>query len=114
MHSPKRLIFNYKQKLIGEIETIIVDIDHQKNLVNWYISERQIYQRYEQILKNLIEQGLSHKHFNYHKIESRTKSIESFRQKVQKKNLTKPCEITDIVGIRIIGYVYSDIKKLRN
>jgi ppGpp synthetase/RelA/SpoT-type nucleotidyltranferase len=42
-------------------------------------------------------------------LQARTKEFERFRKKLFDKRYNDPEEMVDIVGIRIIGYVKSDI-----
>ncbi len=79
-----------------------------------YKGRYAIYHEFTDKLLNLIIELL-----NEHKIdaqiESRTKSIENFAEKIQRegKDYRNPLEeITDLVGIRIIAYYKEDIDKI--
>lgn len=60
-------------------------------------------------LKNLIESLLQVNNVNFHIVESRTKSIESLIDKIDRKQIDSVAEVTDLSGIRIITYYQDDI-----
>lgn len=84
----------------------------------------QIYQRQKdnynifcKKLKDLITSVLDDSNIVYHIIESRVKSIESFREKLLRegKNYSNPLEeITDFTGVRVILYYQNDVEKVVN
>ena len=81
---------------------------------NIYKGRYATYQKFTDKLQNLIR-DLLQKHNIDAQIESRTKSIESFVEKIQRegKNYHSPLEeITDLVGIRIIAYYKEDVDKI--
>jgi putative GTP pyrophosphokinase len=65
--------------------------------------------------KSLIEDVLRIEKIKYHAIEVRTKSIESFSEKINSKaaNYKNPLEeVTDLCGIRVIAYYDDDVVKI--
>jgi len=54
------------------------------------------------------------KNILYHNIDSRSKTIESFKNKIKGGIGFKPKEMQDLAGIRIICYVKSDVEKISN
>jgi len=80
------------------------------NHIEEYKAKRSIYESFCTRLKSLLEEILSNAGVDFQSIECRTKTIESFSDKIvrEEKNYTNPIEdITDLVGIRVILY-YSD------
>lgn len=64
-------------------------------------------------LETLITKLLVSNKIKYHFIESRTKSVESFGNKVKGKKYANPmADVTDLSGIRIITYYEEDIEKI--
>ncbi|MCK4476216.1 MAG: hypothetical protein KAU16_05765 [Methanophagales archaeon] len=81
---------------------------------NIYKGRYHTYEDFTNKLQNLIS-VLLQEHKVDAQIESRTKSIESFVEKIQRegKNYHSPLEeITDLVGIRIIAYYKEDVDKI--
>ncbi|MDH3313525.1 MAG: hypothetical protein OEM28_10330 [Nitrosopumilus sp.] len=83
-----------------------------KENIIWYEERRPHYEKFEHKINKLITEILDSEKIPYHTIESRTKSLDSFNSKIKQKMISKPTEIEDIVGVRIIGYVESDILKI--
>lgn len=84
-----------------------------EGLIKKYETERFIYEAYEKKCVGIVEELLSEFELQYHVIESRVKTIESFKNKVKDKRtdgeeVTYITDITDIVGLRIITF-YEDI-----
>lgn len=76
---------------------------------------RANFERFRRKLKPLIEELTEASGIDVVTIESRTKTDESFREKVTRegKKYDNPLiEVTDIVGVRIICYFNEDIDKL--
>jgi ppGpp synthetase/RelA/SpoT-type nucleotidyltranferase len=63
-------------------------------------------------IKELIISLLLSYDIKFHIIESRTKSFESLKEKIQRKELKNLNEITDLSGLRIILYYQDDIDKV--
>lgn len=80
--------------------------------MDWYIHSRPRYEALKNKLKNLITEILTAMEINYHSIEARTKSIDSFKSKLAKGVSYDPKEMNDLIGIRIIGYLVSDVEKI--
>ncbi len=71
---------------------------------------------YERLGKNIVEAleaFLSERNIGFLAITSRTKDVESFVEKIDRKKYSNPFEETeDICGIRIICFYQSDIEKI--
>lgn len=80
-----------------------------------YERKRKLFEDYTFKLKNLIKELLEKKGLDFDKIEYRTKTVESFIEKIRRKDkdYTNPLnEITDLVGIRIITYYQEVIDEI--
>lgn len=69
---------------------------------------------YELLSKKVVEiikELLDSEKIDYASIESRAKSIESFKKKLEIGISYNPKEMQDLAGVRIIGYVSSDVNK---
>ncbi len=88
----------------------------KKTPEEWGIAYKKELSRYEKFtnkLKNLIIELLQKHNIEIAQIESRTKSVESFVEKIKRKDYSNPLEeITDLVGIRIITYYKEDVDKI--
>jgi putative GTP pyrophosphokinase len=88
---------------------------------DWYESHREIYdslrERVEEFLDSMLNKEGMEKGSDYVFVGSRLKSKTSFERKLRtiengSLKYSKPEEITDIAGIRIVGYVLADIKPI--
>lgn len=80
----------------------------------WYDSNCSRYDSCGITLKSLIEKILNRKGVLFHSIEYRVKTKDSFLEKCQKEKYKDPVrEITDICGLRIIGYTNHDVKMIQ-
>ncbi len=80
----------------------------------WYNENNYKYNSCGVTLKSLIETILKRKGVLFHSIEYRIKSKESFLEKCKKDKYVDPInEITDVCGIRIIGYTNHDVKLIQ-
>jgi ppGpp synthetase/RelA/SpoT-type nucleotidyltranferase len=86
-------------------------IDEQ--IINEYEQIKESLTRFEKRLESLFPQLLNARNQRVHKIESRVKSIESLRLKIQNKaKYTSIYDITDLIGFRIIAFYPSDINNI--
>ena len=85
------------------------------NLDSSFDECRPLYEALRKQTEALIRNILDVRHLRYHVIESRTKSIDSFREKIGRsgKNYRDPLtDITDLCGCRIIAFYLDDCKKI--
>jgi putative GTP pyrophosphokinase len=87
---------------------------NKSNIVDNYKKEIPKYDDFRKKVEILINELILNNDLKYHKIESRTKGINSLEKKIQKKeakydNLD---DITDLVGIRIITYFEDEVDKI--
>ena len=83
--------------------------------INEYQLIRPLYEDYSERLRILLKSLIDENHIKYHLIESRTKSLESFKEKLLRKEpkYSNPIEeMTDLSGIRIIVYYIDDVEKI--
>ena len=86
---------------------------NKEDIVNKYIEIRPVYKNLSNKLFLLIEEVLELNKVNYHAITYRAKTIESFSEKAKKPKYDDPLnQLTDLAGVRIIGYVESDVNKI--
>jgi len=85
-------------------------------LINNYKEERPTYERFTEKLNILLQELIRDEKIDYHLIESRTKSIDSFQEKIQRKkgNYSRLNDITDLSAIRVIVYYPTDIKRIES
>ncbi len=95
-------------------------IDNKMELLEKEFGEnKNKYEKFEKALKELIERLLKKEGIPA-QISSRTKSVQSFKEKVERKNREAKTydnplsQITDIIGIRIITYYLKDIELIGN
>jgi GTP pyrophosphokinase len=80
--------------------------------VDWYIDNRQIYVEFKDKLEKLIRDILEAERIDYHKLEARAKTALSFQSKLAKGVSYEPKKMNDLIGIRIIGFLLSDVEKI--
>jgi putative GTP pyrophosphokinase len=92
----------------------IVDVSGSRLTANhlWYNQHIDLYREFTKKVEDLIKDLLNEQRINYHTINSRTKEFKSFRQKLAGKQYNNPKEMTDLAGVRVIGYILSDIQNI--
>lgn len=82
----------------------------QQDNINKYISLRPTYKKLAEKVGLIIEELLELNDINFHAVTYRAKTIESFSEKIKKPKYKNPLDqLTDLAGIRIIGYVEDDV-----
>lgn len=82
-----------------------------REAVEWYSENRKIYKQLCGKVHNILAEILEINGVNIHAIFSRTKDIESFREKINDIKYNNPKDqITDLAGLRIICYVETDLR----
>lgn len=85
----------------------------KNNIVIDFKDKEELYDSFRERIVNLLKDLISNSNIIIHQIESRTKSFDSLSKKVQKKDKYENLsEITDIVGIRIITYLESEVDSI--
>lgn len=89
--------------------------DIYKDLEDWYVTEKPLYDSLSKKVGSLIEDILEKNKVEYHSITFRAKDAESLITKAKSKKYKNPKEdIQDFAGIRIITFVKSDVIKVCN
>lgn len=92
-----------------------VDVAHIEKSVAEYTAVRATYEDFSGKLKGLIEALLDQSNIQFQVVEHRTKTVESFREKITRanKNYSDPLrEIKDLAGLRIIAYYSEDVESM--
>ncbi len=81
----------------------------------WYDNNFSIYNSCGETITKLLEKMLITNNIPFHSIEYRIKTKDSFIEKCNKDKYDDPIsQITDICGIRIIGYTNLDVKNIQS
>lgn len=85
--------------------------------VDWgeeFSARRGVYTSLEQKIEALLKDLLEADRIDVIQVETRTKSVQSFVEKIERKRLTgDPFEsVTDLVGVRVITYYQDDIARV--
>ncbi|RYX86970.1 (p)ppGpp synthetase [bacterium] len=90
------------------------DINMKESILDNYKKNKKNYHAYRERIINLLTDLLSTENMVVHQLVGRTKSLESLSKKIDDKNgkYNSVDDITDIVGIRIITYLESDINSI--
>lgn len=85
------------------------------DIIDQYTLQFPVQDTYTNKLHNLIVELIKGQDTHFHIIEKRTKTIESFKSKIERKKdkyLDPLNEITDLTGLRIILYYHDDIDRV--
>ncbi|OEG63279.1 ppGpp synthetase catalytic domain-containing protein (RelA/SpoT-type nucleotidyltranferase) [Halanaerobium congolense] len=81
--------------------------------VKWYQKERSKYINLKAEVEKILKEALNENEIIFHSIESRVKSVNSFREKALREKYDDPVtEITDLTGIRIITLFEKEIHQI--
>jgi ppGpp synthetase/RelA/SpoT-type nucleotidyltranferase len=81
--------------------------------VKWYEKEKHNYLNLKTDIVVILREALKENNIIFHSIESRVKSVNSFRNKAMREKYEKPVkEITDLAGIRIITLFEKEIHQI--
>lgn len=84
-----------------------------KQTKEWYKENEDILHRMSIKIRNTIEEILIAEKIPYSSVTSRKKNLQSLCHKAEKDKYKNPVEeIQDIVGIRIVAYVESDVERI--
>lgn len=83
------------------------------NAVESYENNRYLYKELAKKVKNIIEEVLKSKDINFNTIDCRAKAINSYKEKIKKKDYQNPItDVKDYSGIRVITYINSEVIKV--
>lgn len=81
--------------------------------VKWYEKEKHNYLNLKTDIVVILREALKENNIIFHSIESRVKSVNSFRNKAMREKYEKPVkQITDLAGIRIITLFEKEIHQI--
>jgi len=81
--------------------------------VQWYQKKRNKFSDLRAEVEVILREALNENQIIFHSIESRVKSVESFRDKAARKKYSDPAnEITDLTGIRVIALFEKEIHQI--
>ncbi|ADO77258.1 GTP pyrophosphokinase [Halanaerobium praevalens] len=84
-----------------------------KEAVKLYKKQRQDYIELREKVEMILKEALNENNLTFHSIESRVKSVESFKSKAKRNKYTNPVkQITDLTGIRIITLFEKEIHQI--
>jgi len=89
-------------------------ISHKvREAVDWYAQNRGIYEALAKRVESILQEMLDFRKINYYSINSRPKTVESYKNKASRGKYKEPCaEIMDMAGVRVITYTDSDARKV--
>jgi ppGpp synthetase/RelA/SpoT-type nucleotidyltranferase len=80
---------------------------------NWYRETRPEFEQLARAVATLLEGLLLRRRIDYLAVTFRTKTVDSFLGKLQRKTYKDPrTEVTDLCGIRVITYLESDLQRV--
>ena len=83
-----------------------------KEFSNEFSKKVMLYKELSEEVDNILKKIIENKKIEIHSITHRTKSIESFENKVRKGISFHPLNMQDLSGIQVICYVKSDVEKV--
>ncbi|MGC1927561.1 MAG: RelA/SpoT domain-containing protein, partial [Candidatus Nitrosopolaris sp.] len=81
-------------------------------MFEWYKQREQTYTSLLGSVKPLLDMLFFNKGINPWHVEGRVKEYNSFLRKMSRKSIDNPEEIFDLVGLRVICFMLSDVRKV--
>ena len=79
----------------------------------WYADHRATYAALAEIVRGTIESLLRSRSIDYLSVTHRTKTAESFAEKIDRKGYNNPAtDMTDLAGIRVITFIENDVQRV--
>jgi len=83
------------------------------DFIEQFIQIRPLYKKLATKVALILEELLELNNINFHVVNFRAKTVESFSAKIKNPKYLDPLNnLTDLAGIRIIGYVEDDVKQI--
>jgi putative GTP pyrophosphokinase len=82
------------------------------DLQKWYSEREHLYSELLNVAEGLLERLLYDKGIPHLRIEKRVKELKSLIEKMDKRGYDNPEQVTDLAGLRIIGFILSDTEKI--
>jgi putative GTP pyrophosphokinase len=99
--------------IVGEELKLELSDSKKEELIKEYISIRDLYEDLASCIQGELKASLDSKNISYSSVDSRTKSVDSFIEKVQRKGYVNPLEeIEDLCGVRVICYYPDEIEQI--
>ncbi|MEM9361475.1 MAG: hypothetical protein AAGA43_02520 [Bacteroidota bacterium] len=76
---------------------------------DWYVKNRQTYEKLSKKVQTILIEIFDENQIEYHQVNCRTKTFESFSKKMSNPKYKSETEVTDLSGIRVISYVEDSI-----
>lgn len=83
------------------------------NYREWYDQHKPTYDSFLAVIKPLLETLVSNKGIHHWHIEGRVKQYDRFIGKIWRKKIDNPEEINDLLGLRIICFILSDVERVK-
>ena len=91
----------------------MADTKKVNQAAKWYRDNRKDYLNLTAEVEVILREVLDEKEIVFHSIESRVKTVESFKEKASREKYSDPIkEITDLAGIRIITLFEKEIHEI--
>ncbi|NNE58453.1 MAG: hypothetical protein HKN36_10115 [Hellea sp.] len=87
---------------------------NSEEITQWYAQYETVFDRFSHRLEQLIEQALGAENIEFDSVNSRVKTLTAILEKIERKSYRSLSELTDVVGIRVILFLESDIDKAAN
>lgn len=86
--------------------------DSRTSLGGWYERSQSSYDGLVGIVRSTLESLIKSAKIDFLSVTGRTKSLDSFREKVERKGYSDSNQITDLAGIRVITFIESDAARV--
>ena len=83
-----------------------------EDIDSYYTINSENYNNLIKKLNPLIRECLTEENILIQSVQSRIKDRDSFKDKIVRRNYTEPSQVKDLLGIRVICYVNSDVRKI--
>jgi len=88
-------------------------MNRHAELVEWYGNHIDVYTELTSVAERTVRDLVDDSKIDYLNVTSRTKSLRSLMEKVERKGYSNPqAQNTDLAAVRIIAYVESDVRKI--
>jgi ppGpp synthetase/RelA/SpoT-type nucleotidyltranferase len=84
----------------------------QTDIEQWYIENGNLYRSLLDDVQNLLWRLLSDMEIHILQLQWRVKAFDSFMRKITRKGYASPQQVTDLGGIRVVGFILSDAIKI--
>ena len=82
------------------------------SIIEQYIEKKGLFDKLSSKAKEILIEALDEEKIEFLSITDRVKEKDSLTKKIDKKSYSDISDITDVVGLRVITYVESEIPKI--